>query len=173
MSHHTLHAPWRMDYIRSLETPDASQGGCFLCQAAAALDDAAQRRQRRILWHTPHVIVVMNKYPYTSGHLMVAPRAHKAALEDLSPEELTALQTETVAAIELLKRTIAPQGFNIGINQGRAAGAGVPTHLHQHIVPRWGGDINFISIVGDVRIQPRAMDDIFDELLRNREASAK
>jgi ATP adenylyltransferase len=164
----TLHAPWRMDYIRSLENADQSQGGCFLCQAVAGLGDAEQRKQRFVIAETPRTIVVMNKFPYTNGHLLVAPRTHVGSLEDLPADELLDLQQQTVLAVKLLKRVMAPQGFNIGINQGRCAGAGLPGHLHQHVVPRWGGDVNFMSVVGDVRIQPQALEKLYEELVGAR-----
>jgi len=160
-----LHAPWRMEYIRSLENADTSQGGCFICQAAAVLGDAGQLRVRQVLWFTPHVIVLMNKFPYTNGHLLVAPREHLANLDDLPHAALVDLQVQTARAITLLKRAIKPQGFNIGINIGRCAGAGLPGHLHQHVVPRWAGDVNFLSVVGSVRVQPQAMEQIYAELL--------
>ena len=167
MPNQTLHAPWRMDYIRSLESPDASQGGCFLCQAAATLDDAEQRRRRFVVWHTPHTIVLMNKFPYTSGHVLVSPRRHVASIEDLSADELLDTQSQTVRIIRRLREVLNPQGFNVGMNLGRCAGAGVPGHLHQHVVPRWGGDVNFMSVVGNVRVQPQAMDGIYEELVRS------
>ncbi|MBC7785400.1 MAG: HIT domain-containing protein [Burkholderiales bacterium] len=162
----TLHAPWRMDYIRSLENADQSQGGCFLCQAIASLAVPEQRRARLVLWDTPHSVVVMNKFPYTNGHVLVAPRSHVGAIEDLAVDQLTDLQSQTVAVVKLLKKVMAPQGFNIGINQGRCAGAGLPGHLHQHIVPRWGGDVNFMSVVGNIRVQPQAMELLYAELVR-------
>jgi ATP adenylyltransferase len=161
----TLHAPWRMDYIRSLENADQSCGGCFLCQAICALDDPAQRRERKVLWASEHSLVVMNKFPYTNGHVLVAPREHVAELSDLSDDQLVDLQRQTVAVVQLLKKAMAPQGFNIGINLGRCAGAGLPGHLHQHVVPRWGGDVNFMSVIGNVRIQPQAMEAIYEELV--------
>lgn len=161
----TLHAPWRMDYIRSLENADTSQGGCFICQAAALPDDAAALRQRLVLWRTPQVIVVMNKFPYTNGHLMAAPREHLADFETLPRDVLVDLQVQTAACVTLLKKTLKPQGFNIGVNLGRCAGAGHPGHLHQHVVPRWAGDVNFMSVVGTVRVQPQAMEQIYDELM--------
>jgi ATP adenylyltransferase len=160
----TLHAPWRMDYIRSLQNqPSGKPDDCFICQAAG---DESQRRERLVLWTTPHSIVLMNKFPYTNGHLLVAPRAHKADPEELSPEELLDMQSQTVAAMKLLRRTMSPQGFNIGINLGRCAGAGLPGHLHQHIVPRWNGDVNFMAVVGTVRIVPQALSQLYDELMR-------
>ena len=152
-----------MEYIRSLEAggkPDE----CFICQALAATTDELCK-QRLVLWTTEHSIVVMNKFPYTNGHLLVAPRAHKAEPMEMSPEELLDLQSQTVAAMELLRRVMSPQGFNIGINLGRCAGAGLPGHLHQHIVPRWNGDVNFMSVVGEVRIVPQALTMLYDELV--------
>ena len=109
---------------------------------------------------------MINLYPYTNGHLLIGPRAHKAELEDLSPDEAMDLQQQTTEAVKLLKRALSPQGFNIGINLGRCAGAGVPGHIQQHIVPRWGGDTNFISVVGNVRIIPQATQQLYEELMR-------
>lgn len=159
----SLHAPWRMDYIRSLEKSD--DGPCFLCAAGACASDA-ERRQRLVLWRSAHSVVLINRYPYTNGHLLIAPLAHKAELEELSDEENADLQLQTVAAVRLLKFALSPQGFNIGINLGRCAGAGVPGHIHQHLVPRWAGDTNFMSVVGQVRIVPQAISQLYDQLLR-------
>jgi ATP adenylyltransferase len=152
-----------MDYIRSLEKPGSD--GCFLCEAAAATEPA-DLRERMVLWSTPHTVVLINRYPYTNGHLLVSPRSHKAELEELSPEELLDLQVQTARAVRLLKRAVSAQGFNIGINLGKCAGAGVPSHLHQHVVPRWAGDTNFISVVGETRIVPQAMSQLYEELSR-------
>jgi ATP adenylyltransferase len=162
----TLHAPWRLPYIQSLEAKDrGATCGCFLCDAAAtAADDLVLSRKRLLLWKSVHSICVINRYPYTSGHVMVAPIKHKALLEDLSPDELADLGTQTVRATKLLRRAFSPQGFNIGINLGQAAGAGLPAHLHQHIIARWAGDSNFISVVGDTRIVPHSMETLWDEL---------
>lgn len=148
-----------MDYIRSLESPDSQQ--CFLCLAA----EKKTSRERLVLWQTDLSVVLMNRYPYTNGHLLVAPLAHKAELSDLTHPELCDLNVQTARAIELLKRAISPQGFNIGMNLGRCAGAGVPGHLHQHIVPRWAGDGNFMNVVGQVRIIPQATEQLYSELL--------
>ena len=169
----TLHAPWRMDYLRSIENADQSAGGCFICQAVAALGDEARRRERLVLWATPHTIVLMNRYPYASGHLLVCPRSHVGELPSLSADELADVQVQTAAAIRLVTAAVHPQGFNIGINQGRAAGAGLPAHLHQHVVPRWAGDVNFISVVGQVRVQPQAMEAVYEQLLALRDTQAK
>jgi ATP adenylyltransferase len=160
-----LYAPWRMGYIRSLEKPPG--GACFLCEAAAA-DDEAQRRQRLVLWKTQLCVVVINRFPYTNGHLLIAPVAHKAELEELTDDESQDLGRQTTEAVRLLKRAVSAQGFNIGINVGRCAGAGVPGHLHQHVVPRWAGDVNFMNVVGETHIVPQAMTQLYEELIRVR-----
>lgn len=159
-----LHAPWRMDYIRSLDKPAGDE--CFLCTAATSTPPTY--KSHLVLWMTPLTLVCINKFPYTNGHLLVAPRAHKADLELLDSSELTDLQTQAVEAVRLLKRAISPQGFNLGVNLGRCAGAGLPGHLHQHVVPRWNGDTNFISVVGEIRIVPQAVSQLYDELIRVR-----
>ncbi len=157
-----LFAPWRMPYIRGLAD---APGECFLCAAGAAADPQ-ERRNRLVLWTTPLSLVMLNLYPYINGHLLVAPRAHKADLEELTQAEQLDLQWQTTRGIALLKRAMSPQGFNVGINLGRCAGAGLPGHVHQHVVPRWGGDANFITIVGEVRVVPSALSQVYDELLR-------
>ncbi len=164
MESHSLYAPWRMQYIRSLNKHDTGQ--CFLCAAAEA-DTPEQRAQRLVLWQTPHSIALINRFPYTNGHLLIAPRAHVAELSQLDDDQLLDLEKQTVAAIELLTRTMAPQGFNLGINLGRCAGAGVPGHIHRHIVPRWGGDTNFMSVIADARVIPEAIDRLYEELMQH------
>jgi ATP adenylyltransferase len=159
----SLHAPWRIEYIRSLEKP-AAPDACFICDAAKASTDA-ERRARFVLWSTEFSVVIINIFPYTNGHLLVAPKAHKPDLELLTLDESNDLQSQTTAAVKLLKRALSPQGFNIGINLGRCAGAGVPGHIHQHVVPRWAGDTNFMSVVGEVRVVPQAMSQLHDELV--------
>ncbi len=157
-----LFAPWRMDYIRSLERPD--EDVCFLCLAAQA--SPQEHEKRVVLWTTAHSVVLMNRYPYSNGHLLVAPLAHKAELADLTHDEVCDLQHQTIRGVELLKRAVSPQGFNIGINIGKCAGAGKPDHLHQHIVPRWAGDGNFMTVVGDIRIVPQVTEQLYHELRR-------
>ena len=159
----TLYAPWRMDYILSLYKSDS--GECFLCKAAAAADgDAVQRRESLVLWSTEHTMVLINRYPYAHGHLLVVPRAHKADLSELTEAEGLDLHRQTTTAVDLLRRAVSAQGFNIGINLGRVAGAGVPGNVHQHIVPRWAGDANFISVVGQVHVVPQAISQLYDIL---------
>src|SRR5947208_13195992 len=167
MADRPLQAPWRMEYIRSLEKP-AWGDSCFLCDAAKATD-LKELRERLVLWTSDHCVVLINRFPYTNGHLLIAPRAHVADLELLNNEQSLDLQLQTTAAVKLLKRASSPQGFNIGINLGRVAGAGLPGHLHQHVVPRWGGDTNFMSVVGHVRVVPQAMEQLYEELMRVRQ----
>jgi ATP adenylyltransferase len=155
-----------MDYIRSLQKPAGER--CFLCEAAAVTDQAAAR-QAVVLWQTAHSVVLLNRFPYTNGHLLVAPRAHKADPEELTSEEKLDLVEQTTESVRLLRHAVSAQGFNIGINLGRCAGAGVPGHLHQHVVPRWGGDVNFMSVVGEVQVVPQALSQLYDELLEVRE----
>jgi ATP adenylyltransferase len=159
----TLQAPWRIDYLRSIDKTD----GCFLCQAVASSTDA-ERRDRLVLWTSEHCVVVMNRYPYVNGHLLISPKAHKAELTELNDAELLDLQVQTREAIEVLREAMGPQGFNVGINLGRCAGAGVPGHLHQHVVPRWNGDINYMNVVGEVRVIPQALSQLYEELSQVR-----
>lgn len=169
MANAPLYAPWRMDYIRSLHAPDAK--GCFLCDAGSARTDD-QRADRLILWQTDSSVVLMNRFPYTNGHLLIAPKAHKAETEELTAVEKLDLMEQTDQAVRLLKRAVSAQGFNIGINLGRCAGAGLPGHLHQHVVPRWGGDVNFMSVVGHVQVVPEALAHLYRELLEVRRTLA-
>lgn len=164
MPHDVLYAPWRMEFIRSIDKPGDR---CFLCEAAAA-STSQERRERLVLWTTEHSVVLINRYPYTNGHLLIAPREHQPELEALSDIQLNDLQQQSVEALRLLRKAISPQGFNLGMNLGRCAGAGVPGHVHQHVVPRWAGDLNFMGVVGEVRIVPKAITQLYDELLRVR-----
>jgi len=162
-----LYAPWRMSYIKSLTKADGD--GCFLCKAAEAETDE-QQKSSLVLWRSERSIVLLNRFPYANGHLMVAPRAHHPDLDLLLPEEQADLMHQTTRAVEVLRRAVSAQGFNIGINLGRCAGAGVPGHLHQHIVPRWGGDVNFMQVVGETRIVPEALSLMYEQL---KQASAQ
>jgi ATP adenylyltransferase len=166
-----LFAPWRMEYIRSLDKSGAADadGGCFLCASAKAATKE-DRRLRTVLWHSEHSVVLMNHFPYNNGHLLIAPKAHKAELEELSDDERCDLLLQTTDCVRLLKRAVSAQGFNIGINLGKCAGAGLPGHLHQHVVPRWAGDTNFMGVVGEVRVVPQAMSQLYEELLTVRAA---
>jgi ATP adenylyltransferase len=150
-----LWAPWRIEYFKK-----AKGKGCFLCRSFASARD----RDNLILQRGKTCVVLMNRYPYTSGHLMVAPGRHVATLEEMRPPELAEMMQLTQAAIRALKKIARPHGFNIGVNIGEAAGAGLKDHIHLHIVPRWTGDTNFVTVMADVRILPQALQELWKEL---------
>jgi ATP adenylyltransferase len=157
-----LWAPWRMEYVRTLgEECDEADGGCFLCHYAALPESDAANH---VLWRTDDCLALLNRFPYTNGHLLIAPRAHKGMLSELSQVELYETSAMLRDALDALKACVHCHGFNIGMNVGRCAGAGLPDHLHWHIVPRWGGDTNFMSIVGDVRVIPDSLEANFRAL---------
>lgn len=145
-----LWAPWRLEYIESAD----EQPECIFCRAYALDDDAGL-----IVYRGELVFVLLNKYPYACGHLMVAPYRHLGAFEQLTEPEVVEIHRLVVAALELLAATMAPQGFNLGWNLGRAAGAGVVDHLHEHIVPRWAGDTNFMPVLADLKVLPEALEE--------------
>ena len=152
-----LWAPWRMSYLQQLGTDAApAPGDCFLCAAGG---DDADARALGVLHRTEHGVLMMNRYPYTNGHLLVAPRAHVPDLCDLSPADRAALMELADLGCRALRRSLNCQGFNVGANLGAAAGAGVPGHLHLHVVPRWLGDTNFMDVVGEVRVIPQALEE--------------
>lgn len=151
-----LWAPWRIQYIRG-----EKEGGCFLCRMFAENHD----RDNLILFRGETCAVVMNRFPYTSGHLMVCPVRHIADFADLTPEEDREMSELTRRAIAVLRAEMNPEGFNIGTNLGSAAGAGLKDHLHRHIVPRWVGDTNFMAVTGDTHVVPEALTATYDLLL--------
>ncbi|HKL23069.1 MAG TPA: HIT domain-containing protein [Tichowtungia sp.] len=151
-----LWAPWRIDYIR-----DEKESGCFLCRMLGESND----RENLILLRGETCAIVMNRYPYTSGHLMVCPNRHIADLTELTEEEEREMSRLTRRAVSALRNLMNPEGFNVGMNLGSAAGAGLKDHLHRHIVPRWGGDTNFMAVVGDVHVVPEALTATYDLLL--------
>lgn len=169
MSHQNLWAPWRLDYLRSLDPaakrlPASDPPRCFLCDAAAAEAGTPEARDRLVLLHDARGVILLNRYPYTNGHLLVAPVEHIGDLTDLDSAQRNGLFDLVALAEELLKTAINPQGINVGINIGRAAGAGVPGHLHAHVVPRWAGDVNFMETVGQVRVIPQALERSYEHL---------
>jgi len=143
-----LWAPWRMVYIQNADEP-----GCFFCRDLAEARDAEDLIVRR----GTRCFCVMNRYPYNVGHLLIAPNAHKARLDQLDDAELLEFWTLTRDMQALLERVMQPQGFNLGVNLGRVAGAGVEGHIHLHIVPRWNGDTNFMPVVADTKVMPEAL----------------
>lgn len=152
----TIWAPWRIEYIRSKKPT-----GCIFC-----LDDRGDRdRENLVLLRSPLSFVMLNRYPYSNGHLLVAPRRHMPTLDELTSEEVLDLYKLLNLSCKVLNRAAEPQGFNIGINLGKAAGAGVEEHLHLHVVPRWNGDTNFMSVIGDLRVMPENLMTTYDALL--------
>ena len=142
-------------------TPPATPDGCIFCDALASGDD----RKNLILRRSPKAFLILNKYPYASGHVMASLNRHVGSLEETAPEEIGQVMELVQAAVRALHRAYAPEGFNVGLNQGRAAGAGVLNHLHMHVVPRWSGDVNFMPLVSDTKVLPETLDTTYDRLL--------
>ncbi|HNX52347.1 MAG TPA: HIT domain-containing protein [Pontiellaceae bacterium] len=153
-----LWAPWRVEYIHS-----EKNGECFLCRMFRENTD----RKNLLLVRGKTCAVMLNRYPYNSGHLMVAPYRHIAEPAGLTPEENLEMAALTARAVDVLRTVMSPHGFNIGINLGEAAGAGLKDHLHQHIVPRWVGDTNFMPVLGGPRVIPEALEITYDLLLKS------
>ena len=152
-----LWAPWRVEFIKGEKPP-----GCFFCEAAEA---GPQRdAELHVLARTEWSLAIMNRYPYNNGHLMVAPRAHLATLEQLPPESAIDLTQVTQRSLRALRAVLKPDGFNLGINQGKVAGAGVADHVHQHVVPRWDGDTNFMPVIGDVKVMNEHLDSSYRQI---------
>lgn len=154
-----LWAPWRLPWIK-----DSSSGvdGCFLCDMLA--DQHDHDRENLLLYRGERVMTVLNRFPYSNGHLMITPNRHLNDPRALTPEEWAEIGLQTQLALEILEKTISPHGFNIGWNIGRISGAGLETHLHQHIVPRWNGDTNFMPVVGQTKVISQDLWDSYDEL---------
>jgi ATP adenylyltransferase len=159
-SNRNLWAPWRMEYIRSLGA-DQTGEGCFLCGYAA---DPEADAAHHVIWRGRSCLTTFNSFPYSTGHLLVAPLSHVPDLDGLDEPSLTELICQTRDAQKLLAAVLLPQGFNVGMNFGRCAGAGLPGHLHVHIVPRWEGDTNFMTVVGDTRVIPESIGAIRDRM---------
>lgn len=160
-----LWAPWRMTYIDGLkpEGGDAAASGgggeeCFLCAAWRA--EAGDAASRLVLARTERALVVMNRYPYNNGHLLVAPERHAGELSALEESELLELMRLVRVSTEVLTASMRPDGFNVGMNLGRAAGAGLAEHLHLHVVPRWNGDTNMMPVVGGVKVIPQSLEEL-------------
>ena len=145
-----LWAPWRLEYISSAD----DQPGCVFCAAVDGDDE-----ERLVVHRGPRTIVLLNKFPYASGHLMVAPRRHVAEFGELEDEEALEVHRLASAGMGALAATYGPQGYNLGWNLGRIAGAGVVDHVHLHVVPRWAGDTNFMPVLADVKVMPEYLED--------------
>ena len=152
-----LWAPWRMEYILD----DNKNEDCLFCR----MFNEEKDNENHVLFRTKHAFAVMNKYPYNNGHLMIAPVKHAANIEDLETDEIADIMFSVQKSVKLLKKTMNPHGFNIGLNLGEVAGAGVLDHLHYHIVPRWNGDSNFMPVISNTKIIPQALDDLYKTLI--------
>ncbi len=141
-----LWAPWRLEYVQNAD----KQNGCVFCTAAASDDDEGQL----VVQRGERAFVLLNKFPYSSGHLLVAPYRHGLNFGDLDEAEIVEIHRLGAQGLEALAATYAPEGYNLGWNLGRIAGAGIPDHGHLHVVPRWGGDTNFMPVLGDVKVIP-------------------
>lgn len=165
-----LFAPWRSVYIKGFKG-DAEEKKCIFC---SALESRETDRERMVVYRGREVFVIMNLYPYNSGHMMIVPNRHTADLQSLTESELRECMQLLQAAQQALRELASPHGYNIGMNLGRAAGAGVEDHLHWHIVPRWNGDTNFMPVLADIKLVSEDMREqwvrlhqLFEEIVGN------
>lgn len=159
-----LWRPWRINYVRNIES--FRDEGCIFCNKVEEGDD----RESLILHRGETSFIIMNLYPYNTGHVMVTPYRHVGDLELLDAAELKELMDLTTLSIRAIKKEMDPQGFNLGINLGKAAGAGFDEHVHMHIVPRWQGDTNFMPVVGESKVMPENIADTYDRLAKSLQA---
>lgn len=157
-----LWAPWRQSYVAAAKPP-SSGDACFLCDGLADNDD----RKHLIAARTPLSVVMLNRFPYNNGHLLIAPRKHKGRLDELTPEELLETMETLRRMVRALQDLMRPDGFNVGLNLGHAAGAGLPGHLHWHLVPRWHGDTNFMPLFSDAKVIVQSLEALFEMLVEH------
>ena len=151
-----LWAPWRMRYIENSE----EENGCIFCEKPGEEND----RNNLILYRGEYGFIIMNKYPYNNGHLLIVPYRHTNAFDSLDEKEVLCLHKLLKLGHKALTEALNPHGFNVGLNLGRTAGAGIDQHLHYHIVPRWDGDTNFMPVIGKVKVISQAMEETYDRL---------
>ena len=154
-----LWAPWRLNYVK---TADKGNNECFICNAYES--DPSEDKKNLLLFRGKKALVILNKFPYNTGHLMVCPIRHTGDFLSLLPEELEELNKLIKKSIKVLKRAYNPDGFNIGLNLGKVSGGSVDTHIHYHIVPRWQGDTNFMPIIGGAKVIPQSLDETYEIL---------
>jgi ATP adenylyltransferase len=155
-----LWAPWRMPYVTAAKPP-GEQDACFICRGLAEKND----RDNLIAWRGSKSVMLLNRFPYNNGHLLIAPNAHKGQLHELDLDEIVEMQQTLARLVGMVGAMMKPDGFNIGLNLGRAAGAGLPGHLHWHLVPRWNGDTNFMSVMCDTRVIVQSLDSFYTMLV--------
>jgi len=158
-----LRAPWRMKYIEYVALK--KEKGCFICSAA----EKGVGEESLVLFKGEYGIVQMNLYPYNTGHLLVSPLRHVSSLSALKDEELLSLIKLVSTSIEAVKKALKPDGFNVGLNLGRVAGAGLEDHIHFHVVPRWNGDTNFMPIIANTKVVPEAIIDTYRRIAKYRD----
>jgi ATP adenylyltransferase len=151
-------APWRLAYVKDASKDSADE--CIFCAKPGEDDDEANL----IVHRGERCFVILNLFPYTNGHLMVAPYEHAARLQGLTGETVAEMMALTQQAMDILERAYEPHGYNVGFNQGRVAGAGVEHHIHMHVVPRWGGDTNFMPVLADTRVMPQTLEQSYETL---------
>lgn len=151
-----LWSPWRSQYIDTFNTKaDEKKEDCFIC---GAVEDVEHEKERLVVARTELCIALMNRYPYNGGHLLIAAKRHVGDLTELTTAETAEIMRLSQIAIKVLREISRPQAFNIGMNMGRSAGAGLPGHLHQHIIPRWDGDVGFVTSICDMKVISQALD---------------
>ena len=157
MERKNLWAPWRIKYIKGL----SEKCDCFICHYFKTPE---QDKENFVLWRTQNSIVIFNRFPYNNGHILIAPIRHIPTFEEANDDELLELNKLSRDCQKVLFTAIAPHGFNVGMNFGRCAGAGLPAHLHVHIVPRWDGDTNFMHVCSDTDIISQSLTELYDQL---------
>ena len=153
-----LWAPWRIEYIQDL---NKDEDGCFICKA---IEDKNKDDENFLLWRTVNSVVILNRFPYNNGHLLIAPNRHIADFNETTEEEMLELTRLIRDCQRALSLAIKPHGFNVGINFGRCAGAGLPGHLHIHVVPRWDGDTSFMSVCSDTDVIGQSLKELMEQL---------
>lgn len=159
-----LWSPWRADYVASDKSStgksDNSKTSCFLCES----HQLPENSESLVIYKAKHNFIILNKYPYSTGHLLIVPYFHEGNLLNLSRESRRESTDLIDSSVEILTEEYKPNGFNIGMNLGKAAGAGVPDHIHIHVVPRWNGDTNFMPVIGESKVQPEGLKSTFKRL---------
>lgn len=157
MERKNLWAPWRMKYIQGL----SESHECFLCYDR---DNPEKDAENHVLWRTEHCMVVFNRFPYNNGHLLIAPKRHIPGLNEASDEELLEMTLLIRDCQNALTEAVKCHGFNVGMNIGRCAGAGLPDHVHMHVVPRWNGDTNYMAVISDTDVVSQSMEELYNQL---------
>jgi ATP adenylyltransferase len=160
VANHRIWAPWRLEYVK--DAGKDIEEDCIFC---AKPGEGTEHDEENLIVHRGEKnFVILNKFPYTNGHLMVAPYAHISTLPELDAETLAEMMALAQLAMQKLEEVYAPHGYNVGFNQGKVAGAGVEHHIHMHVVPRWGGDTNFMPVLADTRVMPQTLEQSYEAL---------